>query len=118
MKQSRKVCKFKRAKIWLINEATKLGNRPMLQILKLAKQYDAQVVFSGGASQLPSVERGCLFDSLIKRYGSQKLENIQRQKSSSQKEITQKIARGEMAEAISQLIASKSIIWVDSHQDG
>lgn len=103
--------------IWLIDEATKLGNRPMQQILKFAEKYDAQVVFSGGASQLLPVERGCLYDVFTKRYGSQKLEDIQRQKDAHQREISKKIAKGEMADAIDRLSASNSIIWVDSKEE-
>ncbi len=89
----------------------------MLQILKFAEKYDAQIVLSGGASQLLPVERGCLYDVLAKRYGSQKLEDIQRQKDQYQKEISQKIAKGDLAGAIDRLVASNSIIWVDSRQD-
>jgi ATP-dependent exoDNAse (exonuclease V) alpha subunit len=103
--------------VWLIDEATKLGNRPMQQILKFAEKYDAQVVFSGGASQLLPVERGCLYDVFTKRYGSQKLEDIQRQKDSFQRDISKKIAKGEMAAAIDRLSASGSIIWVDSKDE-
>ena len=103
--------------IWLIDEATKLGNRPMLQILKFAEKYDAQVVFSGGASQLLPVERGCLYDVFSKRYGAQRLEDIQRQKDILQREISKKIAKGEMATAIDRLAASNSIIWVDSREE-
>ena len=88
----------------------------MLQILKFAEKYDAQVVLSGGASQLLPVERGCLYDVFTKRYGSQKLEDIQRQKDIVQREISKKIAKGEMASAIDRLIASNSIIWVDSKE--
>ena len=50
----------------------------------------------------------------MKRYGSEKLENIQRQKDVHQREIAKKIAKGEMADAINQLVASKSIIFIDS----
>ena len=102
--------------IWLIDEATKLSNGPMLQILKFADKYNAQVVFSGGASQLLPIERGCLYDVLSRRYGAEKLENIQRQKEQSQREISQKIAKGEMADAIQRLSASNSIIWIDSKE--
>lgn len=103
--------------IWFVDEATKLGNRPLLQILKMAEKYDVQLIFSGGASQLKPIERGCLFNVFCKRYGSQKLENIQRQKTAAQREMAQKMAKGDMAGAIHQLAASGGLIWVDSQQE-
>lgn len=100
--------------VWLIDETTKLGNRPMLQILKFADKYDAQVVFSGGSSQLLPVERGCLYEFFCKRYGAHQLGDIQRQKSTHHREIAKKIASGEMGDAINRLASSNNIIWIDS----
>lgn len=103
--------------VWLVDESTKLGNRPMLQILKLADKYDAQVVFSGGVSQLRPIERGGMYETFVKAYGAQKLESIQRQKNSVQRTIAEKIAKGDIAGAIDRLTATNGIIWVDASLD-
>ena len=45
-KTSKENLQIKKGKeIWMIDEATKLSNKPMLEILKLAEKYNAQVIF-------------------------------------------------------------------------
>ena len=44
--------------VWILDEAGKLHNRPLLEFLKEAEKKNVQVIFSGDAAQLHSVERG------------------------------------------------------------
>lgn len=104
--------------VWFIDESTKLGNEPFLQILKMADKYNAKLVFAGGALQMLPVERGAMFQSLTKKYGSEKLENIQRQNEGCQREISNFLAKGDFAKAINKLSEKEKIIWIDDIQRG
>ncbi len=62
--------------VWVLDEAGKLGNKPLLEFLKVADKNNARVIFSGSVSQLSSVSRGGCFELFCERYGSQTLVDI------------------------------------------
>ncbi len=97
--------------IWFVDETSKLGNKPLLELLKAAEKYQAQILFAGCSSQLPSVERGGLFKFFCERYSAQELSEIQRQKKQAQLEMTKNLAHGKMAAAIDQLMKLGGIKW-------
>lgn len=80
--------------VWILDEVGKLGTRPLLELLKYATRYHAQLILAGDSAQLHSVERGLGFKYLSERYGAQHLENIHRQKEQFQREIAKKLAVG------------------------
>jgi Ti-type conjugative transfer relaxase TraA len=102
---------LKNKELWILDEAGKLGNRPLLEFLKAADKQGAQVVFSGDHAQLSSVERGGMFREFCERYGAASLQDIQRQKEEKQREVAKSLALGEIGGAIDQLTASSSIRW-------
>jgi Ti-type conjugative transfer relaxase TraA len=103
--------------VWILDEAGKLGTRPLLELLKYANRYGAQLILSGDSAQLPSVERGIGFKLFSEMYGTQHLENIQRQKEEVQREIAKKLARGEMGEALDAILRIGSIRWAASKEE-
>lgn len=111
----RKISKGK--EIWIVDESSKLGNRPLLEFLKAAEKYQAQVIFAGCTAQFSSVERGGLFKTFCERYGAEELIEIQRQKKSDQREMAKNLAHGKMALAIDQLVKLNGIIWNETKQE-
>lgn len=111
----RKISKGK--ELWILDEAGKLGNRPLLEFLKEADKKDVQVVFSGDASQLSPVERGGMFKMFCDRYGSQVLEDIQRQKSDRHREIAKNLATGHFGAAIDKLCSTHGIRWSENKRE-
>lgn len=103
--------------VWIVDEASKLGNRLIAQLLKSAKKYDAQLIFSGDQSQMKAIDRGCLYKALCEKYGSQDLVEIQRQAKEVDRNISKNIANGKISVAIDDIIRSGGIIWDDTRKD-
>lgn len=103
--------------IWILDEAGKLGNRPLLEFLKEAEKKEAQVILSGDPAQLPPVERGGMFKVFCNRYSSQILEDIQRQKLDRHREIARNLATGDFGSAIDKLCISKGIRWSENKKE-
>ncbi len=109
--------KIQKHEVWMIDEVGKLGTRPMLELLKCAKRFDAQLILAGDSAQLPSVERGLGYKVFSERYGAQRLENIQRQSDESEREIAKKLARGEMGAALDAIWKNGNIKWQSSKEE-
>jgi Ti-type conjugative transfer relaxase TraA len=107
----------KNNEVWILDEAGKLGNRPLLELLKASYKQGAQVIFSGDYAQLSSVERGGMFRVFCERYDSPILKDIQRQKTENQREIAKNLAMGEIGSAIDKLSAASTIKWSASRKE-
>ncbi len=103
--------------VWILDEAGKLGNSPLLEMLKLAEKYKVQLVLSGCSAQLASVERGGMFKVLTERYGASHLEDIQRQQDLHQREIAKKLAKGEMSLAIDAIVKTGGLRWTATREE-
>lgn len=100
--------------VWVCDEAGKLGNGPLFELLRQAQKHNVQVILSGDSKQLPSVERGGMFRVFAMRYGAQALENIQRQEGPEQREITQELATSKFYSAINKLDAVGGFRWSET----
>lgn len=103
--------------IWILDESSKLGNRPLLEFLKEAEKHQVQLIFAGCSSQLPSVERGGLFKTFCERYGAEELVEVQRQKNLEQRAMAKNLALGNMAVAIDQLTNLKGLKWSETKEE-
>jgi len=103
--------------IWIIDEASKIGNRPMTQLLKVADENNIQLIFSGDQSQLKAVERGCMYKVFCEKYGSEDLLEIRRQKRESDQHISKQIATGKVSQAIDEITRKGDIIWDDTRKE-
>ena len=106
----------KNREVWLIDEASKLGNKPLAEILKIAEKQHVQLILSGNSSQLPSVERGGMFKQLCQKYGCHTLIDIQRQQNQ-QKQITQKLALGQISEAFDKITLTGGFVWTQTKEE-
>lgn len=103
--------------VWVIDEVGKLGNRPFLELLKQAESYKVQIVLAGDAAQLPPVERGGMFKVFCGRYGSQVLEEIQRQRTEKQRQVAKNLASGEFGAALDKLFTTQSLRWSETKKE-
>lgn len=102
---------FSKNEVWIVDESGKLGNKPLLELLKQAEKSGAQIIFSGNSAQLPSVERGGMFKKFCEKYGFEVLVDVQRQKAGHQREISQKLAEGNFKEAINMIATTGGFVW-------
>lgn len=103
--------------VWICDEASKLGNVPFIEFLKLAAREKAQVVFSGDKEQISSIDRGGIFTYLQERYGAQSLKEIQRQKTDEQREISKKLATGNVGAAFNAIERMKGFKWSSTRNE-
>lgn len=113
--QKRRILKGK--EVWVLDEAGKLGNGPLLELLKEADKHHIQLILAGDSAQLPPVERGGMFRLLCERYGSEVLADIQRQKNLQQREVAQLLAKGEFGHALDQMSRMKAFRWADTKNE-
>ena len=106
-----------KTEVWLIDEAGKLGTRPLLELLKCANQYGVQVILSGDSAQLPSVDRGGPFKIFSDRYGAHRLVDIKRQEDETQRAIAKKLAVGEMGQALDAIVKLGNINWTATKEE-
>ncbi|MDN3505435.1 MAG: AAA family ATPase [Rhabdochlamydiaceae bacterium] len=99
--------------IWIIDESGKIGNKPTLELLKLANSHKVKVVFVGDPSQLSSVERSGIFKVLCEKFGSANLEEIHRQREEVDKAISKNLAKGDVDRALHSLERKEKIHWVN-----
>ena len=103
--------------VWILDEAGKIGNRPLLELLKAAEKKDVKVILSGDSAQMPSVERGGMFKIFCERYKSCVLQEIQRQQVEKQREIAKNLAAGEFGAAIDKLNATSRLRWSQTKRE-
>lgn len=103
--------------VWVLDEAGKLGNKPLLEFLKLAEKKGVKVVLAGDSSQLPSVQRGGAFKFFSTRYQTEVLEDIQRQKDELARSMAKDLAIGKAGSALDKLSAMGSIKWAPTKKE-
>jgi len=97
--------------VWVLDEAGKVGNKPLLEFLKLAEKKGVKVILAGDSSQLSPVDRGEAFEYFCLRYQTETLEDIQRQKDELSRSMAKDLALGKTGEALDKLSAKGSIKW-------
>ena len=82
-------------KVVIVDEAGMISSRQMSEVLSLAEQYSARIVFSGDTQQIPSVEAGDALRVLEKesRLKSISLTEVQRQSRADYREAMQELRR-------------------------
>ncbi|WP_371256170.1 AAA family ATPase [Rickettsia endosymbiont of Ixodes scapularis] len=63
----------------VVDEAGMVGNSDYLELLKVARSNNCNLILAGDERQLTSVERGGMFTVLASKFGSYELSNIRRQ---------------------------------------
>lgn len=97
--------------VWIVDESSKLGNRPLLELLKLAEAHNIQIIFSGNSAQHTSVDRGGMFSVFCNHYGYSLLQDIRRQRSKTDREISKCLAFGDVLNAVDMIARTGGFIW-------
>ncbi|MBI1821145.1 MAG: relaxase domain-containing protein [Nitrospirae bacterium] len=84
-----------KSQVWILDEASMVGNKQMAGLLKLADRENARVVLIGDTHQLQAIDAGKPFQMLQERgiMVTAKMDEILRQKTEGLKEAVQAIAK-------------------------
>lgn len=84
--------------VWIVDEAGMCGSKKYLDIISVAKEVGAKVVFIGDRKQFQSIEAGRMFSELQDRSGVDKvvMPDVMRQKTAQTKEIVKAISLKDM----------------------
>ncbi len=77
----------------VVDEAGMVGNSDYLELLKVARSNNCNLILAGDEKQLTSVERGGMFAVLASKFGSYELSNIRRQNKAWAREMAVCFAR-------------------------
>ena len=103
--------------VFIVDEAGKLGNKPLLEFLKIAEKHGAKVILCGDPNQLSPIERGSMFRYLCSKFGSSVLEEVQRHQLEEDRLMNRELARGELGCALDRLNESKRMHWSDTRKE-
>ncbi len=86
-----------RNSLLVVDEAGMVGNSDYLELLKVARSNNCNLILAGNERQLTSVERGGMFAVFASRFGSYELSRIRRQSKVLAREMASCFARSDIA---------------------
>jgi conjugative relaxase-like TrwC/TraI family protein len=109
-----------RGRVVVLDEAGMVSGRQMHELLKLAEQQSARIVFSGDTKQIQSVEAGDALRVLENesRLKSISLTEVQRQTTADYRDAIQELRRDPEAgfEKLDRIGAVREVVWADRAQ--
>ncbi|WP_410526147.1 AAA family ATPase [Rickettsia endosymbiont of Orchestes rusci] len=101
-----------RNSLLVVDEAGMVGNSDYLELLKVARSNNCNLILAGDERQLTSVERGGMFTVLASKFGSYELSNIRRQSKAWAKEMASCFAKSDIAGGL-RLLAQHDGLKID-----
>lgn len=84
----------------VVDEAAMLSTDLQIEILNTAKKAGAKVLLVGDSRQLPSIQRGGMFEVLGETFGAAEITEVRRQSVEWQREVSECLSRGEVLPAL------------------
>ncbi|KJW03825.1 AAA domain protein [Rickettsia argasii T170-B] len=101
-----------RNSLLVVDEAGMVGNSDYLELLKVARSNNCNLILAGDERQLTSVERGGMFAVLASKFGSYELSRIRRQSKKLAREMASCFAKSDIAGGL-RLLAQHDGLKVD-----
>ncbi len=101
-----------RNSLLVVDEAGMVGNSDYLELLKVARSNNCNLILAGDERQLTSVERGGMFAVLASKFGSYELSNIRRQSKVWAREMAMLFAKSDITGGL-QLLEQHNGLKVD-----
>ncbi|WP_410528062.1 AAA family ATPase [Rickettsia tamurae] len=96
----------------VVDEAGMVGNSDYLELLKVARSNNCNLILAGDERQLTSVERGGMFTVLASKFGSYELSDIRRQSKAWAREMASCFARSDITGGL-RLLAQHKCLKID-----
>ncbi|QWB86753.1 RecBCD enzyme subunit RecD [Rickettsia parkeri] len=101
-----------RNSLLVVDEAGMVGNSDYLELLKVARSNNCNLILAGDERQLTSVERGGMFTVLASKFGSYELSSIRRQSKVWAREMASCFARSDITGGL-RLLAQHDGLKID-----
>ena len=98
----------------VVDEAAMLSTELMVELFDVASRHKCKLLLVGDERQLPSIERGGMFELLAEKFSSQSIDTVRRQSESWQRQTSELLSNGEIKPALELLQQHKCIDWQDS----
>jgi conjugative relaxase-like TrwC/TraI family protein len=96
--------------VLVIDEAGMVGTRQLARLLAHAQHAGAKVVLVGDVAQLPEIEAGGLFRSLVQRLGAVQLQTNQRQREPWEQQALDLLRSGDAVAAIARYVQHDRVV--------
>ncbi|MDP9419682.1 MAG: AAA family ATPase, partial [Actinomycetota bacterium] len=101
----------------VLDEAGMVDTRRLARVLAAAERGGAKVVLVGDHRQLPEIEAGGAFGSLVRRLGAIELTENRRQREPWEREALDDLRDGDVVEALAALSAEGRVVVAESGED-
>lgn len=101
-----------RNSLLVVDEAGMVGNSDYLELLKVARSNNCNLILAGDERQLTAVERGGMFAVLASKFGSYELSSIRRQSKAWAREMASCFARSDITGGL-RLLAQHDGLKID-----
>jgi len=103
--------------VLVVDEAAMLGTELMVELFNVAKRAHTKVILVGDERQLPSIERGGMFEVLAQRFESRLIETVQRQQLHWQRQVSEDLSNLKVHSAVQTLKEHNKLNWHKKKQD-
>ena len=102
---------IERGAVLIVDEAGMLSTPQAKALMVTAAQMGAKVILAGDSAQFESIDRGGMFRELGERYGSVRIDQIQRQEKDWQREAAALLATGKADLAVQRYHEQGQVFW-------
>jgi ATP-dependent exoDNAse (exonuclease V) alpha subunit len=104
---------FDRNTVLIVDEAAMLATEHLSKLTAAARQSGAKLILAGDDSQLSSIDKGGMFETLRQTHGAAILKDVQRVKQAEQKTAFGKMHTGEFLGALQTFEKQGGIHWTE-----
>ena len=109
--------KMQKGMIYIIDETSFIGDRQMHQLVSLAREAGARLIFSGDNLQFKAIGAGNPFKLMEDKLDQYFVKEIVRQKDKADREISTLFGEGKAIEAVEMLINKGAVVEVKDHNE-
>lgn len=101
--------------VLMVDEAAMMGTSLLVELTHVAK--DAKLIFTGDERQLPSIDRGGMFEVMADTYESKVISTVIRQEIDWQRQVSEHLSHLQFQEAATLLNEHDRLIWFDTKEE-
>jgi hypothetical protein len=101
----------------ILDEAAMVSTEQLAQLAGAAQKAGAKFIIAGDDAQLPSIERGGMFETLRQKHGAAILTEVQRVKDIEERKLWGKMHKGDFREMLAKQDKAGNLHWSERQTD-